>query len=159
MIEDTRIGIIFQQTQVGIIASLALNDLDETIEDVDTLLSEATKIYSSATTHMKEILDENKKLRAENKKIPARLMWDLGDTIFKMVDDLGNKNLILENIYDSLTRDISTSSGTIKRVLSIRRCIKDRGSIPKNLNWGSLKGAPRKYLKKSFNEKQNKHRK
>jgi len=156
MIEDKRIGIIFQQTQAGIIASLALNDLNETTKDVDTLLNEATKIYSSATINMKKILDKNRKLRSKNKEIPARLMWDLGDSIFKLVDELRNKNLILENIYDNLTRDINTSSGTLKRVLSLRRCIHDRESLPENLNWGSLKGAPRKYLKKCFNEKKSK---
>jgi hypothetical protein len=148
MTDDKEIGIIFQKTQIGIVPSLALDDLNKTSKDVNTLLEEAVKIYNYATSCMKIILNENRKLRKENKKVPARLMWDLGDSIFKMVNDLKEKDLILENLYENLTRDINTSPSTIKRVIALRRCIEDRDLIPEDLNWGLIKDSPRKIYEK-----------
>lgn len=153
MKNDRNIGVTFQPTKIGTIASLSIDDLEETSEDIDKLLEEATKIYLSAIENMKLILRKNKKLRSENKEIPARLMWDFGDLIFKLVNDLKRKNLELESLYENLTRNLGTSEGTLKRVLSIRRCIDKKEFLPKDLNWGALKGAPRKYLKNYINEK------
>ena len=153
MKNDKKIGITFQPTQIGTMASLSLDDLEETAENIDNLLKEATNIYTLAIENMKIILRKNKKLRSKNKEIPARLMWDLGDSIFKLVNDLKIKNFELESLYENLTRDLDTSEGTLKRVLSIRRCINQKESLPKDLNWGALKGAPRKYLKNYINEK------
>lgn len=146
MILNKKIGITFQESNEKIIASISLNEVEKIPENMTELLREATEIYLGYIKEMKGIIATNKKLRSQKKEVPAYLMWNFGDKIFELIKNLEEKNFEFQNLYECLNRDLGVSNKTLERVVSFRRYLVDSKSIPSELNWGDLKGAPKKYL-------------
>lgn len=146
MILNKKIGITFQESNKKIIASISLNELEKTPENISELLGEATEIYLDYIKKMKEIFVTNRKLRSQKKEVPAYLMWNFGDAIFELLKKLEEKNFEFQSLYECLKRDLGVSNTTLERVVSFRRYLIDSKKIPAGLNWGDLKGAPKKYL-------------
>ena len=143
---DKKIGITFQESNKIIIASISINEVEKAPEDISELLVEATEIYLYYIKKMNEIVIANKKLRSQKKDVPAYLMWNFGDAIFELIKKLEEKNFEFQSLYECLKRDLGVSNTTLERVVSFRRYLTDSKKIPDGLNWGDLKGAPKKYL-------------
>ncbi len=148
MMLNEKIGIMFQEYNKKIIASISLDELEKTPENINQLLREATEIYLRHIKEMKEIISISKKLRLQKKEVPAYLMWNFGDKIFKLIKNLEENNFEFQSLYECLNRDLGVSNKTLERVVSFRRYLFDSKRIPPELNWGDLKGAPKKNLNK-----------
>ena len=145
---NNKIGIIFHESDNKIIASLSLDDLEQAPPNISELLKEASNTYLNSIKNIKDIVTQSNILRSKKKNIPAALMWDFGDEIFKLIQKLENNNFEFQDFYKNLIRDLNVSGTTLERVVSFRRYLTNKKDIPEGLNWGDLKGAPKKYLMK-----------
>jgi len=152
MINGKKIGVVFGKNNEKIIPSISIEDVDEMPENINVLLKNAADLYNDSILKMKLIVSENIKLRKSKKQVPARLMWNFGNEIFNLIDKLGEINFRFDNLYQSLIRDLSVSDTTLERVITFRRYTNDPSLIPANINWGKLKGSPKKYLNGIINK-------
>jgi len=76
-------------------------------------------------------------------------MWRIGNEIFLVLEELNNIGLIVDDLYENLTRDLKVSKTTIKRLISLRRYFNDINELPPRLGWSKIKDAPKKYSNKS----------
>jgi len=114
-------------------------------KEPDKIINKATKIYKKNVEKMISIVDFTKKLRANHTLVPARKIWQLGNIIFKLKDELELLDLEIDGIYDHLTRDLKVKKKWLEKVIIFRRYIPDVNIIPEALNWGRFeKGTRRK---------------
>lgn len=152
MNRPTTLGLTFEPREDAYIASLSLRDLHSAPHDIDRRLNEAAYVYSDAIEKMRTILEENERLRKENRVVPAVLMWDLGNTIFELLDTVSSRGFEVEDLYTHLVRDLGVSKSTLKRVISARRHIPNRKMLAPDISWGSLKDAPKRYASEQIDE-------
>ena len=112
--------------------------------DLEDLLREATNIYKRYITRMRSVLVEIQVVRANRKLIPARKVWQIGDTIFQLRDELERQGLQLDGVYDHLTRDLGVKRKWLEKVIILRRYLSDKALIPKSLNWGRCEKGTRR---------------
>ena len=147
MKKNNLIGIVFDNKNGKIIPSVSFDELDLITDDINIPLKSAELVYNSSISKMKEIVLKNIALRKEKKSVPAILMWNFGNEIFKLIGKLSEINFRWDNLYESLIRDLGVSDTTLERVITFRRYVPDINIIPDDVNWGALKGSPKKYLK------------
>jgi len=112
--------------------------------DLGDLLREATTIYERYIARMRSVVVEIQVVRANRELIPARKVWQLGDTIFALRDELERQGLQLDGVYDHLTRDLGVKRKWLEKVIILRRYLPDKALIPKSLNWGRCEKGTRR---------------
>ncbi len=140
-----RIWVYFLQTGKGYIASTSLDKFGVLSDNVQNLLIKAGKIYERHIKKMLALYRERNLLKAKGKVIKPALMWEIGDEIFSMLEELKKLGIGVEDLYGSLSRDLNVSKSTIKRLISLRRYFRSKNEIPAGLSWGKMKDAPKKY--------------
>jgi len=111
----------------------------------EILLKKAIKIYENAITKMRVYISDIKTPRKSGNYVPARKIWQLGNFIFRLRDQLKEIDLEIDGIYDHLSRDLGVKRKWLEKVIILRRYIPDINIIPRSLNWGRLeKGTRRK---------------
>jgi len=126
-------------------ASIALDGLASFTADAESLLKKATRIYKENLIRMVALTVKMDKLRTVRKPIPARLVWKLGDHIFRLVEELRQLGLQLDNIYAHLMRDLVVKKKWLEKVVIFRRYVSSEARIPEFHNWGQYeKGTRRK---------------
>lgn len=114
-------------------------------KDPKELLQEATNIYEDAIGKMTQIVDEIRDARKNRRPVGARQIWQLGDFIFRLRDQLEEIGLQLDSVYEHLARDLEVKSKWLEKVIILRRYLPDKKQLPESLNWGRLeKGTSRK---------------
>jgi hypothetical protein len=139
------LGIEFQAKGNDFIATVSIQDLTNVSEDINSLLKWASETYGASTKKMVSILIENEKIRRHGQKIPAVFFWDLGNTIFKLLENLSSRGLDFEDLYGHLVRDLHISRSTIKRAIALRRYVPEREMLSPDVAWGACKDAPKKF--------------
>ncbi len=134
-----KIGVSIQKSKYGFVAAVSIQDLARFYGKIEKQLTWASKNYEIHLKKMQKILEGTNILQKKGKKVPAALMWDLGDTAFKLIDSFSEKGLDFVGFYSRLTEDLKISKTTLSKVLIFRRYLQDRSLIPKNLNWGRVK--------------------
>ena len=148
MNRKSKLGMVFQPEEQNYLATLSLKDLPDVPNNLEQILHKASRAYDRRIKRMRELAEENQNLRRKRTPTPAVLMWDLGDEIFKLIEDLDACGVEIEDLYYHLTRDIGISKSTLKRVVAVRRYIPERITLPINSKWSFFKGAPKKYARK-----------
>jgi len=111
----------------------------------EILLQKAIRIYENALTQMAAIIFDIKNSKKNRTRVAARKIWQLGNFIFRLLDELKEIDLEIDGIYDHLSRDLGVKKKWLEKVIIFRRYIPDVNIIPKSLNWGRLeKGTRRK---------------
>lgn len=114
-------------------------------KDPEVILHEATIIYQKAINKMIFIVNLIKDSRAKHNPVAARKIWQLGDTIFELRDELEKIGLEIDGVYDHLSRDLEVKKKWLEKVVILRRYLPDINLIPESLNWGYFeKGTRRK---------------
>lgn len=139
------LGVTFQPASGSFSTSFSLQDLDDLPDNAHTIAKKASEAYSRRINNIRNYLKESEKIRRKRKPVPAILMWNFGDQIFRLISDLERLNTEIEGLYYHLSRDTGVSRSTLKRVVAFRRYYPDKKTLPPNLTWGQLKGAPKKY--------------
>jgi len=130
------------------IAFLAIEGLDSSGGDPEVVLKKASKIYEEVIRRIRSIIDEIKICRASRKTILARRIWQLGDIIFSLRDDLEKMSLQVDNLYLHLVRDLEVKRKWLEKVVILRRYISNENCIPKTLNWGACEKGTRRVAEK-----------
>lgn len=137
--------ITFDVSQQGIKASLSMQGLLTIEGDLDTIIARATHIYKEALGEMSSLLKEREQLYSSRKRMPARLIWRIGDVIFRLNYDLSKLNLQIDNTYNHLVRDLKVNRKWLEKVVIFRRYIPQIDLIPDTATWGAFeKGTRRK---------------
>lgn len=114
-------------------------------KEPEILLQRATKIYEDALTKMASIVFKIKNSRENRTLVAARKIWQLGNVIFTLRDELEEIGLEIDGIYDHLTRDLEVKRKWLEKVIILRRYLPDINLIPESLSWGRCeKGTRRK---------------
>ena len=98
--------ISFETTQKGIEASLSMQGIIDIDGDIETVVHQAVDIYKATLSETKELLQRREKLKEDRKKVPARLIWQIGDAIFRLIDDLSCINLQIDNTYSDVVKTL-----------------------------------------------------
>lgn len=137
--------ITFDVSQQGIKTSLSMQGLLIIEGDLDTIIARATHIYKEALGEMSGLLREREQLISNRKRVSARLIWRIGDVIFRLNDDLAKLNLQIDDTYRHLTRDLELKRKWLEKVIIFRRYIPQIDLIPDTATWGAFeKGTRRK---------------
>jgi len=116
------------------------------IEKDPAIISEiAIIIYKDIIRNMASIIDNMKEYKEERKPIPARLVWEFGDYIFKLKIMLEAIELQINDLYGHIVRDLKLKRKWLEKVVIFRRYLTKKSLIPESLNWGKFeKGTRRK---------------
>jgi hypothetical protein len=125
-------------------ASLSMQGFISAEGDIEKTLDSAKNIYGNALKRMNILLTERKNFLNSRKKIPARLIWQIGDEVFHLNEDLLIINLQIDNIYFHLIRDLGIKRKWLEKVIIFRRYLPDINRIPETLNWGAFEKGTRK---------------
>jgi len=123
---------------------LSMDAVIDSNKDLEPLLSEAPKIYENAITRMNFLIFDIKAARSKHKPVVARKIWDVGDAIFTLRDELEELGLELDGIYDHLTRDLRVKRKWLEKVIILRRYLPEKELIPESLNWGRCEKGTRR---------------
>lgn len=124
--------------------SIPLSQFLTSEKDVETVLNKVTSLYQKSIDSMKEIIKEIENYRATRKPLPARIIWRLGDQIFRLVEDLNKEGFQLDGVYEHLSRDLNAKRKWLEKVIILRRYIPKQNLIPETLNWGRCEKGTRR---------------
>jgi len=136
--------ISFETSQQGVKASLSVQGIMNIEGDVEPVMYQAVQFYEKALGEIRALLHQRKQLQKSRKRIPARLIWRIGDVIFKLNDNLSEIGLQIDNTYYHLTRDLAVKRKWIEKVVVLRRYVQDVELIPESANWGTFEKGTRK---------------
>lgn len=146
---SSKLAFISFEPQGGhFVAFLAMEAIISSERDPALILSKATKLYERSITRMRSMIAEIQITRANHKKVSARKIWQLGDTIFKLKDDLEGLSLQLDNVYAHLSRDLRVKRKWLEKVVIFRRYLPSKEFVPKSLNWGRCEKGTRRVAEK-----------
>lgn len=133
----TGLGFVsFEPTNGEFQAFLSIDAAFSGDHDPQTLVREATEVYERVIDRMRLVVGEIKALRRTRTPIPARKVWQVGDLVFRLRDELATVGLQVDGVYDHLARDLAVKRKWLEKVIILRRYIEDIAIIPKELNWG-----------------------
>lgn len=125
-------------------AFVAINGFFSSNEDLESLLNKASTIYGNSISKMVTLMNVITAFRSNRCPLPARKIWELGDLIFKLVNELNRLSLQIDGIYDHLERDLNAKRKWLEKVIIFRRYIPEERMIPENLNWGKCEKGTRR---------------
>ena len=134
------IFVAFDPREDGFIASVPMKQFDAVGERPEAVLEEASATYGSAIEVMQSLLDDFDQLKASRTAITAQRVWEFGDAVFHLVEDLGQSSLEIDGLYEHLVRDLGIERGRLgkyrlTRAITFRRYLPDKDMIPKSLEW------------------------
>ena len=143
--QDGASFVSFEPSGQGFRAYLAIEKALDSGGTADDLAKRATDIYKKSIKKMTLVTGAINECRVGKMPVSARLIWELGDTIFSLRRDLAESGLQLDGVYEHLTRDLNVKTKWLEKVIILRRNIAKGETIPYSLNWGRLeKGTSRK---------------
>jgi hypothetical protein len=125
-----------------------MEELISNEKDIERLAKRAAKIYENAIHRMLLIISKMNNQRVERKPVSARMVWQLGDSIFKLTRDLEKISFQLDGLYEHLARDLTVKRKWLEKVIILRRYIPEISLIPAYLNWGQCEKGTRKVAEK-----------
>ena len=93
---------------------------------------------------MRSVVREIEAYRRSHTPTPARKIWELGDAIFKLNEELERVSLQIDGLYEHLVRDLTVKRKWLEKVIIFRRHLPDDNLIPESLNWGRCEKGTRK---------------
>ena len=128
----------------GFTAFVPLENLASVDSDPDLLLREVSTTYKRSIGLMSSLIAGLDGFRERHIPIPARKVWELGDAIFDLRQELGQSALELDGLYDHLVRDLGVKRKWLEKVIIFRRHIPVKELIPESLPWGRCEKGTRK---------------
>lgn len=138
----------FEPQNDGFRASLSIEDFARTASDPETQLKKASCLYDEYVTHMCGTISEIRSIQKSGSFTPARNVWQLGDTIYKLIQQLEKLSFQIDGVYEHLVRDLDVKRKWLEKVVILRRYIPTKRIIPKSSNWGQFEKGTRKAARK-----------
>jgi hypothetical protein len=135
----------FKSDKQRFVPSMSIDHLLSSQRDLELTLNEAAEVYNHRIINMHSLIIEIGNYRMSRKPLPARIVWELGNNIFLLVDELEKLSLQIDGLYDHLERDLGAKRKWLEKVIILRRYVSKKELIPASLNWGKIeKGTRRK---------------
>ena len=144
MSENKLAFVSFQPSDERFTAFLPIEELISSQMDLAEVLNEASLIYGHSVTKMRSLVTEIESLRLNHKLVPARKIWQLGDAIFELKDNLEKLSLQIDGLYNHLVRDLHVKRKWLEKVVIFRRYLPNQEVIPELLNWGRCEKGTRR---------------
>ena len=144
MMKNEPAFVSFKQNKGEYNAFIAMNGFFSSSDDLESLLNKAATLYGGYISKMLALADVINVFRSNRRPLPARKIWQLGDLIFKLVDELSRLSLQIDGIYDHLERDLNAKRKWLEKVIIFRRYIPEERMIPEHLNWGKCEKGTRR---------------
>jgi len=141
----------FDPKQQGFVAFISLEGFLASEEDIEPVIHGAAVVYGCAISRMRSIVADINSLRRVRKLTPARLIWRLGDEIFRLTENFTTAGLQMDKLYDHLERDLSVKRKWLEKVIIFRRHVPKINLIPEDLNWGRCEKGTRKAAERIVN--------
>jgi hypothetical protein len=125
-----------------------MEELISSEKDPEIVLEKAARVYENWVMRMRSLIVEIENFRVNRKIIPARKIWQLGDAIFRLIEDLKSLSLQIDGVYDHLMRDLGVKRMWLEKVIIFRRYLPEQDVIPESLNWGRCRNEPRRAAEK-----------
>ena len=133
----------FKPNNGGFTAFLPMEKVLSGQQDSESVMNRAARTYGESVREMRAIIAEVEDLRATRRRVPAKKMWQLGDTVFLLVGELKRLSLELDGAYEQLCRDLKVKRMWLEKVIIFRRYLPHQDAIPDSLNWGQCRDNPR----------------
>ena len=134
----------FQPGNSGFTAFMSMEELISSERDPEPELRKAIEVYECSITRMRCLVTEIQGLRANHKLLPARKVWQLGDAIFGLRNDLEKLSIQMNGLYNHLVRDLGVKRKWLEKVIIFRRYLPEEDVIPESLNWGRCEKGTRR---------------
>lgn len=138
----------FEPTNRQFRAFLPMEEVISSDNDPEPMLRKAAEVYEHAIVKMRNLVKEIQNFRDNRKLLPACKVWQLGDAIFELQDNLNKLCLQLDGLYDHLIRDLGVKRKWLEKVIIFRRYLPDENTIPQSLNWGRCEKGTRRAAEK-----------
>ncbi len=136
--------VAFEPRYAGFVSSIPIAHLDYLGESPEIRLQQACEIYSRSIGAMRELLADLDKLKGKRIPIPARKMWELGDTVLALVAELEQSSMEPDNLNEQLVRDLGLNVKRLGTIVTFRRHLPDIELIPEFLGWSQCEKHARK---------------
>lgn len=97
-----------------------------------------TIIYQNALADIKRWQKEASELRKSKTPLTVRKVWELGDVLHQLNNDLAEQGCRIENLYDHLERHADISPKRASSFVTLRRYVPDAELIPEDLHWNKI---------------------
>ncbi|MCR4434043.1 MAG: hypothetical protein NUV70_08355 [Caldiserica bacterium] len=134
----------FEPSNGQYISSISLEGLFSLEDDPELILRKASEEYKKSIIVMRNIVNEIEMLRKKRVKLPARKVWELGNSIFELINNLEKLSLQINGLYQHLIRDLGVKRKWLEKVLIFRRYLPNVDIIPESLNWGRCEKGTRR---------------
>jgi len=134
-------------TDEGFVALVSLHAF-ETEGNLEHDLARAATVYGNHIAELRAIIASIGCYRESRTPIPARLVWDVGDRVFDLVDTLRDLSFEIEGLYQHLERDLQVKRKWLEKAIILRRYVPDRELLPEDLNWGRCEKGTRRFALK-----------
>ena len=148
MTGEKLVFVSFEPSNGHFTAFLPMEELISGDNDPEPTLRKAAEVYEHSIIKMRNLVKEIQNFRDNRKLLPARKVWQLGDAVFELQDNLNRLSLQLDGLYDHLVRDLSVKRKWLEKVIIFRRYLPDENAIPQSLNWGRCKNGTRRAAEK-----------
>jgi hypothetical protein len=136
----------------GFVASMSIEGVLSGRDDPETALKAAASIYGTYISRMRFVMREIGEFRTSRTLLPARKVWQIGDSIFGLVRSLGEAALEIEDLYAHLVRDVGAKRKWLEKAIILRRYVPREDMIPADLNWGRIEKGTRRAAEKIFSD-------
>jgi len=144
--------ISFEPKDSSFLAFLSMEGFFEYRENAERGLQKAAFIYEKHICTMLGIIDEMKSIRKSGRLTPARKIWELGDVIFNLTEQMAKLSFQIDGLYEHLVRDLRVKRKWLEKVVIFRRYLPIKKIIPPSLNWGKCEKGTRKAAEKLLQE-------
>lgn len=136
--------VTIRPSKSGFRAFVAIEDLASIRKDPELILRQATELYARYVQEMRSLIKRVETCRSHHECIPARTIWNVGDAIFRLRNDLDTLSLQLDGVYEHLARDLGVKKKWLEKVVTLRRYVLAQDTIPEALNWGHCEKGTRR---------------
>jgi hypothetical protein len=144
MMKNEPAFVSFEKNQEEYNAFIAIDGFLLGNDDLESLLKRASTLYNRYLSKMLAQMSIINTFRTSRRPLPARKIWQLGDLIFGLVNELNGLSLQIDGIYDHLERDLKAKRKWLEKVIIFRRYIPEERMIPEHLNWGKCEKGTRR---------------
>jgi hypothetical protein len=134
----------FKKNIDGYRAFLDITDFLSKEKNQEEKLKQASLIYNNSISQMKTTLKEICACRDNRRPLPARIIWEFGDHVFRLTNNLANLAFQIDGLYEHLEIELNTKRKWLEKTVIFRRYIQKKESIPVLLNWGKCEKGTRR---------------
>jgi len=148
MSSDRLVFVSFEPRDGQFEAFMSVEGLLSTESDPHLMLQEAAALYQRSVWRMGSLVADIQARRAARQLVPARKVWQLGDAIFELRDELARLSLQVNDVYGHLVRDLGVKRKWLEKVVILRRYVPVLEAVPETLNWGRCEKGTRRVAEK-----------